>query len=118
MTDGRVTTGYVAPLEIFRLHDPKLSIIKAAGVIGQDVTIIRDDGTPVRTRAYSITEGLFEVFGLPMTLGSVTTSTPTQKSPPARRSLAASGANDRWQLESAQTVRLIANTSRRRILTY
>src|SRR5215472_9529699 len=49
MTDGRVTTGLCAPVEIARLNDPHLSVVRAAPMAGQpfDATLIRDDGTPV-----------------------------------------------------------------------
>ena len=60
LTDGRVTTGNLAPVEIFRLHDPKLSVIKAAGLQGQDLTLIQNDGTPIKTRGYVITSGFFD----------------------------------------------------------
>ena len=52
LTDGRVTTGNLAPVEIFRLNDPKLSVVKAAGLQGQDLTLIQNDGTPIKTRGY------------------------------------------------------------------
>jgi putative ABC transport system permease protein len=71
LTDGRVTTGLVAPSEIVRLNDPSLSILKAAGVIQQDATFLRDDGVPVKAAVYAVTEGFFDVFGLPMTLGGI-----------------------------------------------
>ena len=35
LTDGRVTTGNLAPVEIIRLNDPSLSIVRAAGLHGQ-----------------------------------------------------------------------------------
>jgi putative ABC transport system permease protein len=70
LTDGRVTTGNLSPVEILRLNDPQLPIVRAAGLQGQDVTLLLNDGTPTKTRAYIVTEGFFELFGLPMTLGS------------------------------------------------
>src|SRR5262245_41546155 len=70
LTDGRVTTGNLSPVEILRLNDPNLSIVRAAGLQGQDVTLLLNDGTPAKTRAFIISEGFFELFGLPMTLGS------------------------------------------------
>ena len=73
LTDGRVTTGNLAPVEIVRLNDPALSIASAVGLAGNDVTLLRDDGTPVKTRAYAVSQGFFELFGLPMTLGGFTT---------------------------------------------
>src|SRR6476660_7893189 len=72
LTDGRVTTGLLSPVEIIRLNDPNLSIVKAAGLSGNDVTLLRSDGTPLKTKAYAVTEGFFDVFGLPMTLGGFT----------------------------------------------
>ena len=74
LTDGRVTTGNLAPVEIIRLNDPSLSIARAAGVIGNDVTLLQNDGTPVKTRAYGVSEGFFELFGLPLTLGGFSTA--------------------------------------------
>ncbi len=82
LTDGRVTTGNVSPVEIVRLNDPNLSIVQAAGLQGQDVTLLRDDGTPVKTRAYGVSEGFFEVFGLPMTLGGFSKAAPAENTPP------------------------------------
>ncbi len=35
LTDGRVTTGNLSPVEIIRLNDPSLSIVRAAGLAGQ-----------------------------------------------------------------------------------
>jgi putative ABC transport system permease protein len=81
LTDGRVTTGNLAPVEIVRLKDPALSIERAAGLIGNDVTLLQNDGTPVKTRAYGVSEGFFEVFGLPMTLGGFGPP-PSQNEPP------------------------------------
>src|SRR5262245_23888731 len=69
LTDGRVTTGLLSAVEIVRLNDPNLSIVQAAGLSGNDVTLLRSDGTPLKTKAYGVTEGFFDVFGLPMTLG-------------------------------------------------
>ncbi len=72
LTDGRVTTGLLAPSEIVRLNDANLSIQRAVGLLQQDVTLLQDDGTPVRTVVYAVSEGFFELFGLPMTLGGFT----------------------------------------------
>ena len=82
LTDGRVTTGNLSPVEILRLNDPKLSIVRAAGILSQDVTLLRDDGTPVKTKAYAVSEGFFNLFGLPMTLGGVTDRPPPPNAPP------------------------------------
>jgi putative ABC transport system permease protein len=82
LTDGRVTTGNVAPVEIVRLNDPALSIERAAALIANDVTLLQNDGTPVKTRAYGVSEGFFELFGLPMTLGGFTRAAPSDNAPP------------------------------------
>ena len=82
LTDGRVTTGNLAPVEIVRLNDPKLSIARAAGLIANDVTLLQNDGTPVKTRAYGVSEGFFELFGLPMTLGGFSGKPPAPNEPP------------------------------------
>lgn len=69
LTDGRVTTGLLSGGEIYRLNDPKLSIERAAGFTPGDLTLLATDGTPSHVQAYFVTEGYFEVFGLPMTMG-------------------------------------------------
>ena len=71
MTDGRLTNGLVSPIEISRLNDPGLSIARAVGVSAQpsDATVMRDDGTPVHVLLSGVSEGFFDVTGLPMALG-------------------------------------------------
>ena len=81
LTDGRVTTGNLSPVEIVRLNNPSLSIVRAAGLQSNDVTLIRNDGTPAKTRAYAVSEGFFDLFGLPMTLGGPG-NPPSQNAPP------------------------------------
>jgi putative ABC transport system permease protein len=83
LTDGRVTTGNLSPVEILRLNDPNLSIVHAAGLQGNDVTLLHNDGTPVKTRAYAVSEGFFDLFGLPMTLGGFAKEPPANNAPPA-----------------------------------
>ena len=70
VTDNRPTTGLLSPIELLRLSAPSMGIERAVGVIPQDVTLLRDDGTPMRVRVYGVSEGFFELFGLPMALGS------------------------------------------------
>jgi putative ABC transport system permease protein len=82
LTDGRVTTGNLAPVEIVRLNDPALSIARAAGLQGNDVTLLQNDGTPVKTRAYAVSEGFFDLFGLPMTLGGFAKTPVSNDGPP------------------------------------
>src|SRR5688572_11687739 len=83
LTDGRVTTGNLSPVEIIRLNDPSLSIVRAAGLQGQDLTLLQNDGTPVKTRGYAVTDGFFEIFGLPMTIGGVAPAPPAPDTTPA-----------------------------------
>jgi len=69
LTDGRVTTGLLSGGEIYRLNDPSLSIERAAGVQAGDFTLLAADGTPSHVKIHGVTEGFFELFGLPMTVG-------------------------------------------------
>ena len=69
LIDGRVTTGMLSNGEVSRLNDPNLSIVRAAGMQTADLTLLHDDGTPQHIKIYGVTEGFFELFGLPMTLG-------------------------------------------------
>ena len=82
LTDGRVTTGNLSPVEVVRLNDPSLSIVRAAGLASNDVTLLRNDGTPLKTKAYAVSEGFFDLFGLPMTIGGVTNEPPARNAPP------------------------------------
>ena len=84
LTDGRVTTGLLSGGEIFRLNDPKLSIERAAGYTPGDLTLLADDGTPSHVQFYAVSDGFFELFGLPMTLGGFSHDdfTPFQPPPP------------------------------------
>ena len=82
LTDGRVTTGMLASSEIARLNDPSLSIVRAAGLQPQEATFLGPDGTPRRTRVYAVTEGFFELFGLPMAVGTVTPEQIVTNGPP------------------------------------
>ena len=69
LTDGHVTTGLLSGGEIYRLNDPKLSIERAAGFQSFDLTLLAADGTPSHVQVHAVTEGFFELFGLPMTTG-------------------------------------------------
>ncbi len=82
LTDGRVTTGLVSALELTRLNDPNLSIVRAAGLQPNDVTLLRNDGAPLKTRAYTVTLGFFDLFGLPMTFGGTSNQLPPPNAPP------------------------------------
>jgi putative ABC transport system permease protein len=69
--DGRVTSGMVSPIELGALNDPHMPVVRAAGVSANpfEMTIIRDDGTPAEMLISGVTEGFFEILGLPVTLG-------------------------------------------------
>jgi putative ABC transport system permease protein len=82
LTDGRVTTGLLSGAEVYRLNDPKLSIARAAAFTPGDLTLMHEDGTPQHVRVYAITEGFFDVFGLPMTKGGFTHNDFTPLPPP------------------------------------
>lgn len=69
LIDGRVTTGMLSNGEVSRLNDRNQSIQRAAGMQTTDLTLLHDDGTPEHIKIYGVTEGFFELFGLPMTLG-------------------------------------------------
>ena len=69
LTDGRVTTGLLSGSEIYRLNDPNLPIERAAGLQSFDATLLASDGTPSHVQVHAVSEGFFELFGLPMTMG-------------------------------------------------
>jgi len=69
LTDGRVTTGLLSGGELYRLNDPKLSIERAAGFFAFDLTLLSEDDTPSHVKVFAVSEGFFELFGLPMTKG-------------------------------------------------
>jgi putative ABC transport system permease protein len=88
LVDGRITTGLLSNGEISRLNDPQLPIARAAGMQQADLTLLHADGTPQHVKIYGVTEGFFELFGLPMTLGGFThqnfipPAPPTPNTPP------------------------------------
>jgi putative ABC transport system permease protein len=82
LVDGRVTTGMLSNGEVSRLNDPKLSILRAAGMQTADLTLLHQDGTPQHVKIYGVTEGFFELFGLPMTLGGFTHENFVRPAPP------------------------------------
>lgn len=69
LTDGRVTTGMLSYGEISRLNGTTSTIVRAAGLQDVDLTLLHQDGTPQHVKVYGVSEGFFDVFGLPMTLG-------------------------------------------------
>jgi putative ABC transport system permease protein len=82
LTDGRVTTGLLSPAELARLNNPDLSIERVAGLSPRDVTLLRDDDSAEHTQAYNVSDGFFELFGLPMTLGTSTLDPEAGNGPP------------------------------------
>lgn len=82
LTDGKVTSGMLNPIEPIRLNDPALSIVHVAGSRPNEVTLLRNDGTPLKTVAYAVSEGFFDIFGLPMTLGGFPQQPASPNAPP------------------------------------
>jgi predicted permease len=82
LTDGRVTTGLLSGGEIYRLNDPKLSVERAAGFQSFDATLLAADGTPSHVQVHAVSEGFFELFGLPMTTGGFSHDDFTPLPPP------------------------------------
>src|SRR3954469_694861 len=82
LVDGRVTTGLLSNGEVSRLNRPDLPIARAAGMQAIDVTLLHQDGTPQHVKVYGVTEGFFELFGLPMTLGGFTPQDFVRPAPP------------------------------------
>ena len=82
LTDGRVTTGLLSPVELRRLNEANISVARAAGSAQQDLTLLREDGVPMKTAVYGVSEGFFEMFGLPMTLGGFTPEQYKSEGPP------------------------------------
>src|SRR5262245_2847206 len=68
LTDGRVTSGLLSPVEVVRLNDPNLSIARVAGLQPIDVTLVRSDGRLREALAPARRPGFVEVFGCAMTL--------------------------------------------------
>ena len=69
-TDGRVTSGLVGPLEMTRLKDPTLPIVRAAMSVHTDLTLVRDNHEPLALAASGVDDQFFPLFGLPLQLGA------------------------------------------------
>ncbi len=69
--DARVTTGLLSAVEIGALSGLGDVVERVAAVSGQpfDATVVRDDGVPVSVVINFVTEGFFDIAGLPMTYG-------------------------------------------------
>jgi predicted permease len=68
-TDGKVTSGLIAPLELTRLNDPALPIVRAAASVRVDAALFVDDAAPRSIVAHAVSEGFFDVVGLPLAIG-------------------------------------------------
>ena len=84
LTDGRVTTGMLSNGEISRLNGTTTTIVRAAGFQPNDLTLLHADGTPQHVKVYGVSDGFFEVFGLPMTLGGFKSEHFVPPPPPPR----------------------------------
>jgi hypothetical protein len=60
-TDGNVTSGRVAPVELTRLNDRSLPIERAAVSAKFDVTLLLPDNRPRAVIAHGVSEGFFEL---------------------------------------------------------
>jgi putative ABC transport system permease protein len=71
LIDGRVTTGLLSSVEIVALNESRSVVTGVAGLTNQpfDATFMRPDGTSVNVLLSGVTEGFFEVLGLPPSLG-------------------------------------------------
>lgn len=71
LVDGRVTTGLASAAEIAVLADMPALVDRVTGYFSRpfDASLVRDDGTPVSIVVSGVTEGFFDVLGLPMTRG-------------------------------------------------
>ena len=71
--DGSVTSGLLAPVELARLNESAESVRVAAGSRAENATLLRPDGSPDAVAVQGVTEGFFDLFAMPMTLGSAFT---------------------------------------------
>jgi putative ABC transport system permease protein len=83
LTDGRVTTGLVASVEIRKLNEANISIVKAAASTQlQELTLLREGAAPMKLNLFGVSEGFFEIFGLANTLGGFTPEQYNSTGPP------------------------------------
>jgi putative ABC transport system permease protein len=71
LTDGRVTTGFLSGVEIDALHGLRTVVDGVGAVSGQpfEATLLRDRGAPVSVVINFVTDGFFDVVGLPLLHG-------------------------------------------------
>ena len=83
LTDGRVTTGLVSAVQIRKLNEANISIVKAAASTQlQELTLVREGAAPMKLNLFGVSEGFFEIFGLPNTLGGFTPEQYASSGPP------------------------------------
>lgn len=69
MTDGRTTAGGLSPFALTRLKEQSSSFEDFAGAFRFEIAIQDPSSRPLKTEAYVVTEGFFDVFGAPMAVG-------------------------------------------------
>jgi putative ABC transport system permease protein len=69
MTDGRATGGGLSPFALVRLREQSSNYEDFAGAFRFEVAIQDPAARPLKTEAYVVTEGFFDIFGAPMALG-------------------------------------------------
>ena len=69
MVDGRWTPGRVASAQLTAINSLAPSVMQAAGVTNSKTVIIADDGRNRQVLFHSVTEGFFDLVGLPLVLG-------------------------------------------------
>lgn len=69
MTDGRITTGAVSPLELTRLAAMKDVVHAAGGSLRYEGSLVDREGNPVRAVMQGVVQGFFPLFGVPMAAG-------------------------------------------------
>jgi putative ABC transport system permease protein len=82
--DGRVTSGLSSPAEINLLRNLPALVDGVGAYFARpfESSLIRDDGTPVSIGLTEVSEGFFDVLGLPMTRGRA--FTPEEHAPAGR----------------------------------
>jgi predicted permease len=71
LSNGQLTTGLLSPLNLGLFKDPQLPIEGAAGLSAspQELTLVGNDGAPANLLVTGVTDGFFEVLGLPLAIG-------------------------------------------------
>jgi len=71
LSTGQITTGLLSSLNLGLFKDPQLPVEGAAGFSAspQDLTFVGNDGAPGNLLVTGVSEGFFEVLGLPLAVG-------------------------------------------------